>query len=1085
MNTTSTGWNNDTSTAGLLPDEVVVRDPAPTWQVVYTVVVLVGMFTVLVTDRVATDCVMLTALTAFYIAGIIGISEALEGFSSQGLLTVLALFAVAEGLNKTGALNWYVGKLLGAPRTVSEAQLRVMIPIAVLSGFINDTPLVTVALPSVIQWARRIKVHPRFLLMPLSFAALLGGVSTLIGTSTNLVIAGLLQDRYKNDPAFQNMSLFALGQYGVPVAMVGIAYVVVMSPWLLGWGRHGGTEEPSLDSLFDNVLLGARLTQWSPAAGRTVQRSGLRDSGGIYLVRVQRCSTGNVHHAVGPDFVLQTGDILYFTGLVETFGDFCVEHGLEVVTNEVQQTEPKEEEEEEDTTPSPFDTLAPPAILLNVPLAAVHEDQIGYTLESLLEADPQDKWRILYHMQDYIRGEEHAYVMPYKTEVNRIIVATSEQDQVVLAVDTSDRSGLLLDISKCLAGMEMELHHTEATVEKRRSLSIWRCSRKMSPSGDVDCTSEMWSVLQALLEKDSGVAALKRRGLRVVRAVVVPGGRLVGSTAAAVDFRRTYKAAIVAIQKEGSSKENVNDSIATAALEVGDALVLQVEDDSPLLEVPPEHFYDNLVPTGSPKVAQGRASRLFGLGRTKTDEQENPDNDNLDTVEMGDGIDTEAAKLKVAVWKDLRVVVSKSESANKGEFLAAMKVAPASQLSGKTASQSGIDKLPDVLLISVERPVEIPVTGSGVTSNHGVPMNDPLNDGDVLWFSCATAASVGDLRKIPGLMLYQDDEVNKIESSVQDRRLVQAVVARKGALVGMTIKDARFRTRYGAAVIAVQREGQRVHDHPGNIKLHAGDVLLLDAGTSFMTEKIQKDRAFVLVAEVKNSAPPRMRMLIPALIFTVGAYACFMAKVSTLIGCAMVAIILMVSTGILSQNEARDAIRWEIYLTIASAFGIGTAMENSGVAATVASWLVSIGHAIGMGNAGLLGAVYLSTVLISQVVANNAAAALIFPIAMDAAESTGVDLMLMSYTIMLAASAAFMTPFGYQTNLMVMGPGGYTTTDFLIFGTPMQIVLLLATTTYLVSPLWVCWLVTFVVCATACTYRVWQDLRSGIKLKAS
>ena len=221
-----------------------------------------------------------------------------------------------------------------------------------------------------------------------------------------------------------------------------------------------------------------------------------------------------------------------------------------------------------------------------------------------------------------------------------------------------------------------------------------------------------------------------------------------------------------------------------------------------------------------------------------------------------------------------------------------------------------------------------------------------------------------------------------------------------------------------------------------------------------MTEKVQKDRAFVLVAEVKNSAPPRMRILIPALIFTLGVYGCFMAKVSSLIGCAMVAIILMVTTGILSQNEARDAIRWEIYLTIASAF----------VAATVASWLVSIVNAIGMGNAGLLGAVYLSTVLISQVVANNAAAALIFPVAMDAAESTGVDLMLMSYTIMLAASAAFMTPFGYQTNLMVMGPGGYTMTDFLIFGTPMQIVLWLATTAYLVSPLWVCFLVTVICC---------------------
>ena len=125
----------------------------------------------------------------------------------------------------------------------------------------------------------------------------------------------------------------------------------------------------------------------------------------------------------------------------------------------------------------------------------------------------------------------------------------------------------------------------------------------------------------------------------------------------------------------------------------------------------------------------------------------------------------------------------------------------------------------------------------------------------------------------------------------------------------------------------------------------------------------------------------------------------------------------MVACGVLSQSEAKDAIRWEIYLTIASAFGIGTALVNSGIAASVAEFLVKVGHLIGFGDAGILGAVYMSTVLISQVVANNAAAALIFPIAMDAAELVEIDRSLMSYTLMLAASAAFMTPFGYQTNV--------------------------------------------------------------------
>jgi di/tricarboxylate transporter len=118
----------------------------------------------------------------------------------------------------------------------------------------------------------------------------------------------------------------------------------------------------------------------------------------------------------------------------------------------------------------------------------------------------------------------------------------------------------------------------------------------------------------------------------------------------------------------------------------------------------------------------------------------------------------------------------------------------------------------------------------------------------------------------------------------------------------------------------------------------------------------------------------------------------------------------------------------------------------------------------------------------SQVVANNAAAALIFPIAMGAAEIEGVDLALMAYTLMLAASAAFMTPFGYQTNLMVMGPGGYSTKDFLVFGTPMQVVLWISTTMFLVATRWwLCWLTSFAVLVAVAVVRVSQDLRAKKK----
>lgn len=229
-----------------------------------------------------------------------------------------------------------------------------------------------------------------------------------------------------------------------------------------------------------------------------------------------------------------------------------------------------------------------------------------------------------------------------------------------------------------------------------------------------------------------------------------------------------------------------------------------------------------------------------------------------------------------------------------------------------------------------------------------VPIDEPLQGGDILWFA-GSASAIGDLRKIPGLQSFVDDEVQKINEAVHNRRLVQAVVARKGPLVGKTVRDVRFRNRYGAAVISVHREGKRVHDHPGRVKLQAGDVLLLEAGPSFIQSNLDNSKSFALLAEVKDSAPPRLKQLIPALFFTFAMLAIFTGGVTSLLICALVASALMVATGILSQQEARDAVNWEVYITIACAFGIGTALTNSGVAGGVANFLVTVGEGVGIG----------------------------------------------------------------------------------------------------------------------------------------
>lgn len=1145
----------------LLADGTEEKDPAGLWQIIYTSAVLVGMLIALFSDRVGADGVMITALTLFMAAEIITVKEGLAGFSNEGLLTVIALFVVAHGISVTGALDWYMGKLLGRPSTIAGAQLRLMIPVAIVSAFLNNTPVVAVMIPIVLRWGKNIGVSPQQLLIPLSFATILGGTCTLIGTSTNLVVVGLLEKRYPDDPSL-NIGLFDLAEFGVPLAIIGITYILVASPWLLAGGsrRKGGADILLQDA--DKLLLGARVTQWSPAAGRSVKRSGLRDDGAIFLVSVYRTTTGNVHRAVGQDFVLNVGDVLYFTGLVEAFGHFCEEHALEMVTNETTEVLLLQEaalaaskvgdgSENEGVIPTfskrftRYDDkfMKLPSVAEGNEEDALEIDlpeEIGLTAASLMESDETDRMRTINQLTDEIRGSTRKEGKPQPrrrsasmrtaNDPAQIVVTTDRNDNhrlVLVGINARDRAGLLLDISKGLLRLNLQLHHTEAAVVGERSLSIWRCEVMESDLTDLE---EMWSVLSALLEAEGGIEAVKKRGLRVIRAVVTPCSELIGKSASEVNFRQTYKAAIVAIQKV-SDQNSSSSTLSSMKIEAGDVLVLQASDNSPLLEEPPAGFYDRLSSTTNSSSSKrlsalnlGKLVSRFSASDTELKSKSSSE-DSDEVYSSGEGEDDVVGDVEAndtndsiakGVWRDLQVIFATDSSkatanstGHQREFLTAMQVAKDSGLARKTVAQAGLTKLPGVVLVSIERPT---ITSSNAfgDDNKNRPRlfsraaildqdgsaavsfdeasacesteqtlvtltpEEPLAVGDILWFS-GSAPSVGDLRKIPGLRSFDNDQVKKMNEKVFDRRLVQAVIARKGPLVGKSVREARFRTKYGAAVIAVHREGHRVHDHPGQIKLQAGDVLLLEAGPTFIEKNAENDRSFALLAEVENSAPPRLGKLIPAIVLTVAMLAVYTADVASLLVCALVASVLMVMTGIMSEQEARDAVNWEVYVTIACAFGIGTALVNSGLAGALANFMVQIGEGVGIGDAGLYGAVYFATFLISSILTNNAAAALVFPVAMEAAEQSGADPLLMSYTLMLGASASFMSPFGYQTNLMIYGPGGYTFKDFLYIGGPMQILLWVCSVALLSGSAlqsWASWLICFAVFVLVASFRL-------------
>jgi di/tricarboxylate transporter len=287
------------------------------------------------------------------------------------------------------------------------------------------------------------------------------------------------------------------------------------------------------------------------------------------------------------------------------------------------------------------------------------------------------------------------------------------------------------------------------------------------------------------------------------------------------------------------------------------------------------------------------------------------------------------------------------------------------------------------------------------------------------------------------------------------------------------VKEVQFRTRYGAAVIAVQREGKRVHQLPGVIKLQAGDVLLLEAGPAFLGKNPQNDTSFSLLVEVKDSAPPRLRFLIPTLFIFVAAVAVYAAQVTSLFTSMLVAAIVLVFLGVISVQEARHSLNWDMYITVAAAFGISNGLVNSGVAGGYASFLVMIGNGVGLGDAGAIAGVYLTTVLVSNVLTNAAAAALLFPMALNAANQVGTPPTIMAFTVMLGASASFIYPYGYSTNLLIFGPGKYKYMDFILFGAPLQLILWVSATAVLSVDSWrVPWIVSWSLFLSAVAVRV-------------
>lgn len=368
--------------------------------------------------------------------------------------------------------------------------------------------------------------------------------------------------------------------------------------------------------------------------------------------------------------------------------------------------------------------------------------------------------------------------------------------------------------------------------------------------------------------------------------------------------------------------------------------------------------------------------------------------------------------------------------ASSREYLVNMRVEPECRLVGQAVEQAGLRHLPGLFLVEIVRDNEAIAP---------VGPDEVIEAGDILTFT-GVVSTIVDLERIPGLVPVADEGYEQAAIARRSTLLTEAVISNTSPLIGRTIRGAQFRTRYNAAVMAVHRGATRLTGRVGDIVLRNGDTLLLQTGHDF-TRAHRNNPDFFLVSGVEESRPVRDEKAILSTVLLALLVALMASQVIATPMAAFTIAGLMVATRCISSGVARRSVDWRTLITLAAALGLGRAMTKSGAAETIASLLVD--GSVGFGPLAVLALIYIATAVLSELVTNKAAAVLMFPIAIAAATQLGPDINARTFAmaVMFAAATSLVTPLGFQTNLMVYGPGGYRYTDYIKVGLPLSVLL--------------------------------------------
>jgi di/tricarboxylate transporter len=365
------------------------------------------------------------------------------------------------------------------------------------------------------------------------------------------------------------------------------------------------------------------------------------------------------------------------------------------------------------------------------------------------------------------------------------------------------------------------------------------------------------------------------------------------------------------------------------------------------------------------------------------------------------------------------------------EYTMEVKVTNESSWIGKTVKQVNLRALHDVFLIQIIRNNNV-ITPA---SNYEV-----IQANDVLIFS-GNIDSVMNLNQLKGLILTTPNDNISIVPNRTDQNLVEVVISHSSPLVNQKIKNTNFRAQYNSVIVAIRKKNQRISSGIGNIIIKPGDTFLLLTGKDFI-KSWANSRHFYVVSGVEtseSSQPEKAKVIIPTILVVIALAS---LQLLPILHAALIGICILTLTKSITASEIKKSIDWGILILIASAIGIANAVEEVGLSLLITN-LLDFKKPINILIICFL--TYLATLIMTEMISNIAAAALMFPISMSIATQFGYNLELLAVIIAIAASCSFITPIGYQTNLLVYGPGGYKFTDFFKVGLPLSLLCMFIT----------------------------------------